>query len=191
MIEAITHLPFCGHGPWAANYGRGMARALVLNATYEPLSVVSQRRAAVLVLCDRADSIHGSGEMLRSASIEVELPSVVRLRYYVKAPARRASAVTRRGVFARDRFQCQYCGARAENIDHVRPRSRGGNHIWENVVAACRRCNSHKRDRLLSEIHMRPARVPRAPGRFAWVRQAVPTMPECWRAYLPGDSAPV
>lgn len=167
-----------------------MARALVLNATYEPLSVVTQRRAAVLVLYERADVIHGSGRMLRSARRQVELPSVVRLRSYVRAPQRRTCAITRRGVFARDGHRCQYCGDRAENIDHVTPRSRGGQHVWENVVAACRPCNTRKRDRLPSEIRMLPMTQPRPPGRFAWVRQAVAEVPEPWLDYLePGRQA--
>ncbi len=167
-----------------------MARALVLNATYEPLSVVTQRRAAVLVLYERADLVHGSGRIIRSARSELELPSVIRLRSYVRAPQRRSCAITRRGVFARDSYRCQYCGARAENIDHVQPRSRGGQHVWENVVAACRACNTRKRDRLLSEIRMRLTTVPRPPGRFAWVRQTVSQVPEAWLAYLePGQAA--
>ena len=85
-----------------------MARSLVLNATYEPLSVVTQRRAAVLVLYERADVVHGSGRFVRSARQRIELPSVVRLRYYVRAPQRRGCAITRRGVFVRDNFSCQY-----------------------------------------------------------------------------------
>jgi len=161
-----------------------MARSLVLNATYEPLSVVTQRRAAVLVLYERADVVHGSGRFVRSARQRIELPSVVRLRYYVKAPQRRGCAITRRGVFVRDNFSCQYCGARAENIDHVHPRSRGGLHVWENVVAACRPCNTRKRDRLPAEIRMRPMTTPKPPGRFAWVRQAVGVVPDEWMAYL-------
>lgn len=161
-----------------------MAASLVLNATYEPLSVVTQRRAAVLVLYERADVLHGSGRFLRSARYEVELPSVIRLRYFVKAPHRRTCAITRRGVFVRDGHCCQYCGGKAESIDHVHPRSRGGQHVWENVVAACRACNSRKRDRLTSEIRMRPMRAPRAPGPHGWVRQAVGSVPDEWQSYI-------
>lgn len=161
-----------------------MGRALVLNATYEPLSVVSQRRAAVLVLYGRADSVHGSGRFLRSANSELEVPSVVRLRYFVRAPQRRTCAITRRGVFMRDGHRCQYCGGRAENIDHVHPRSRGGKHVWENVVAACRPCNTRKRDRLPAEIRMTPTTTPRPPDRFGWVRQSVATVPDSWLPYI-------
>ena len=175
--------------PTSRALGFGVVRALVLNATYEPLAVVTERRAAVLVLYGRADVLHGAGRFLRSASTAIELPSVVKLRYYVRAPQRRACAITRRGVFVRDSHRCQYCGKRAENIDHVHPRSRGGQHVWENVVAACRACNSRKRDRLPSEIRMRPIRPPRAPGRYAWVGQAVTSIPEAWREYILPEAA--
>lgn len=161
-----------------------MTRALVLNATYEPLSVVSGRRAAVLVLDERADVIHESDAVLRSASWQMTIPSVVRLRYYVKVPYPRRNAITRRGVFARDGGRCQYCGAKAESIDHIRPRSKSGPHTWENVVAACRPCNSGKRDRLLKDTTMRLSRPPRAPDRYGWVALAVGTVPPTWSEYL-------
>ena len=117
-----------------------MTRALVLNATYEPLSVVPSRRALVLVLMEKADLVHGSESVAHSEHLTVTVPSVVRLRYFVSVPYRRRAALSRSGVFARDGHRCQYCGNRADSIDHVVPRSRGGVHDWENVVAACRRC---------------------------------------------------
>ena len=73
----------------------------------------------------------------------------MRLRHFVRVPYRARAPLTRRAVFARDAWSCQYCGATAENLDHVIPRSRGGEHIWENVVAACRRCNAKKENHLL------------------------------------------
>lgn len=161
-----------------------MARALVLNATYEPLSVVPGRRAAVLVLGERADVVHPGDDVLRSERFELRVPSVVRLRYFVKVPFPRRSSITRRGVFARDDYRCQYCGGRAESIDHVFPRSRGGPHTWENVVAACRSCNGRKRDRTPKEANMATFRAPASPGRTAWVRQSVARIPTDWLAYL-------
>lgn len=162
-----------------------MARALVLNATYEPLSVVSARRACVLVLSGKADTVEATGQVLRSERVSVDVPSVVRLRSFVRVPFGRRSALSRRGVFARDGHRCQYCGARAESIDHVHPRSRGGLHVWENVVAACRRCNTLKRDRLLPETGMRLERTPKEPPSGAWVAFAVPDVPSTWMPYLP------
>ena len=161
-----------------------MGRSLVLNATYEPLCVVSDRRAVVLVLSDKADLVHDTGESLHSEHLTVAIPSVVRLRSFVRVPFQRRAAISRRGVFVRDGGECQYCGNRAESIDHVVPRSRGGEHVWENVVAACRRCNTSKRDRYLHETGMRLLREPSAPRHLSWVTVAVGQVPELWEPYL-------
>jgi len=162
-----------------------MARSLVLNASYEPLSVVPARRACLLVLSGKADTVHSTEHVLRSERMSIEIPSVVKLRYYVKVAFGRRSALSRRGVFARDGHSCQYCGGRAESIDHIHPRSRGGQHTWENVVAACRRCNSHKRDRLLGETTMRLRTTPVEPPHGSWVAMQVPEVPDAWQQYLP------
>ncbi len=161
-----------------------MGRSLVLNATYEPLCVVSDRRAVVLVLSEKADVLHTSGDVLHSERLTVPVPSVVRLRSFVRVPYQRRAAISRRGVFVRDGGQCQYCGNRAESIDHVVPRSRGGQHVWENVVAACRRCNTSKRDRYLHETGMRLQRDPAAPQHLSWVSVVVGHVPELWEPYL-------
>lgn len=161
-----------------------MARSLVLNATYEPLCVVSARRAVVLVLSEKAEVLHDSDEEMRSERLALKVPSVIRLRYFVKVPFRRRSALNRRAVFARDGGRCQYCGAGAESIDHVVPRAKGGPHTWENVVAACRPCNTAKRDRLLSETTMVLRRRPSVPRELTWITVAVGTIPPHWEPYL-------
>lgn len=161
-----------------------MTPSLVLNVTDEPLSVVPGRRAALLVMGERADLIHESGHALHSERLTVLVPSVVRLRYFVQIPYSRHRSISRRGVFARDGHRCQYCGGRADSIDHVRPRSRGGQHTWENVVAACRSCNSAKRDRLLDETTMRLKNNPRVPSWSSWVAMATGEVPPQWRPYL-------
>jgi 5-methylcytosine-specific restriction endonuclease McrA len=161
-----------------------MSRALVLNATYEPLSVVPSRRAVVLVLDHKAELLHGTGEALHSERLTVPVPSVIRLRTFVKVPFRRRAPLNRRGIFARDDQRCQYCGGAAESIDHVIPRSRGGLHAWDNVVAACRPCNVRKRDRLLPETSMRLRRNPAAPRDLTWVAVAVGSVPTHWEPYL-------
>jgi 5-methylcytosine-specific restriction endonuclease McrA len=136
---------------------------LVLNASYQPLAVVAARRAVVLVLKEKAEVLESNGQLFRSQFLEIPAPSVVKLTYFVKVPYRARAALTRRAVFARDNFSCQYCGAAAENLDHVIPRSRGGEHVWENVVAACRRCNSRKENRLHHEVGLLLRRDPYAP----------------------------
>jgi 5-methylcytosine-specific restriction endonuclease McrA len=161
-----------------------VGRALVLNASYEPLCVVPARRAVVLVLSDKADLVHPSGDRLHSERLSVEVPSVVRLRYYVRVPYQRVAALSRRAVFHRDHSRCQYCSGAAESIDHVIPRSRGGTHTWDNVVAACRRCNSTKGDRLLSETAMSLRTRPTVPRELSWVLVAVNEVPDLWQPYL-------
>jgi 5-methylcytosine-specific restriction endonuclease McrA len=142
-----------------------MVRALVLNASYEPLSVVSERRAVILVLNQKASLVVGREEIWSSESQSIELPSVVRLNRYVKVPYRRAVPVTRRAVFGRDGHICQYCGGPAESLDHVKPRSKGGDHSWENVVACCRSCNVRKGSRTPDESGIRLRRQPGPPRR--------------------------
>src|SRR3954468_4416116 len=161
-----------------------MSRALVLNTTFEPLCVVSARRAVVLLLTQKADLVADSGDRMHSERLSIEVPSVIKLRSFVRVPYRRRAALNRRAVFARDGSRCQYCAAPAESIDHVVPRSKGGEHVWENVVAACRPCNTAKRDRLLSETSMTLRRRPTAPRALMWISVAVGSVPTHWEPYL-------
>ena len=163
---------------------RPARRALVLNASYEPLSIVSSRRAICLLLADKAELVECDEGVVRSATVSLPVPTVVRLRYMVRVPRRAVAAVSRRAVFARDDYRCQYCGSAADSIDHVLPRSRGGEHSWENVAAACRPCNLAKRDRTPDEAGMRLARECRAPRSTAWVVVSVARVPEAWKPYL-------
>lgn len=164
--------------------GGAVGRALVLNATYEPLSVVSVRRAVVLVLKEKAEVVHEGDDALRSERMAMRVPSVIRLRRYVRVPYRATVPLSRRAVFVRDGHQCQYCGAAAESLDHVVPTSRGGPHTWENVVACCRRCNSAKEDRLLEETTLRLQHPPVAPKQTIWIVVAVGRVDPRWEQYL-------
>jgi len=164
--------------------GRDVRSALVLNATYEPLSVVSARRAVCLVLLEKADIVEHDGTPVRAERLSMEAPVVIRLRYVVRVPYQRRSTMSRRAVFARDGHRCGYCGAHADSIDHVLPRSRGGLNVWENVIAACRGCNLRKRDRTPEEAGMSLASVPRMPRELSWIACAVPRVPDAWKPYL-------
>ncbi len=139
-------------------------RVLLLNATYEPLTALPVRRAVVLLVCDKADAVHEdpTGPVIHSSGFQVAVPSVIRLRNYVRVPYRARIPMTRAALMHRDRFRCAYCGGKAETIDHVVPRSRGGEHSWENCVASCAPCNHRKADKLLSELGwtLRAALVP-------------------------------
>ena len=161
-----------------------MAKSLVLNATYEPLCVVAVRRAVVLVLKEKAQLVHATDQRLHSEKLAMPVPSVVRLNYFVKVPFQARVALNRKAVFARDGHRCQYCGESAENIDHIVPRSRGGSHTWENVVAACRRCNTRKEDRLLHESGLVLRGKPSAPKSLTWLTLACGTVHPHWEQYL-------
>jgi 5-methylcytosine-specific restriction endonuclease McrA len=163
----------------------------VLNATYEPLCVVTTRRAVVLVLAEKAFVVEPSDGFLHSAREAVPIPSVVRLAHYVRVPYRREVPMTRRAVLDRDAHRCAYCGARADTIDHVRPRSRGGAHVWTNVVAACARCNHRKGDRLLTELGWHLAQPPIQPPATVAVVMGWARREPSWEQYLTGWSAAV
>jgi 5-methylcytosine-specific restriction endonuclease McrA len=161
-----------------------MSRALVLNATFEPLGAVASRRALLLVLERKAELLEATGRRFHAMAVSYPEPSVVRLSRYVHVPYQARIALNRRSIFARDGYKCQYCGAAAENIDHVVPRSRGGEHVWENVVAACKRCNSRKEDHLPHEVGLRLAKMPTRPMGRAWILLAEAGVRSEWLPYL-------
>jgi 5-methylcytosine-specific restriction endonuclease McrA len=138
----------------------------------------------MLVLADKAELVSSTDRMFRSERCAFPEPSVVRLSYFVKVPYEARVALNRRAVFVRDGHRCQYCDSPAENIDHVIPRSRGGDHTWENVVAACRPCNARKMDRLLHETSMKLRRLPRAPRERIWIIAAVGSVRPEWEPFL-------
>ena len=145
-----------------------MERVLLLNATYEPLALVSDRRAVVLMLAGRAEAvaIREDCTVFHSARLNIDVPSIVRLSHMVRIPRwARTPPVTRRSVLRRDGGLCVYCSQPADTIDHVIPRSRGGTHDWSNVVAACKRDNLVKADQLLSELGWTLSVKPAPPGR--------------------------
>jgi len=159
-------------------------RALLLNATFEPLCVLPLRRAVILVLTQKAVVVtHGAGEF-HSERLTVTLPSVIRLTRYVKVPYRTTVPLSRKAVLARDGGHCAYCGGHASTVDHVLPRSRGGEHVWENVVAACGRCNNRKAHHTLHELGWTLAKQPYAPKGTAWVIIAIGRVEPSWQPYL-------
>lgn len=169
--------------------GRAGGRAsnsvtLLLNATYEPLCVVPSRRAVVLVLADKAVAVECTDDAFHSTTTIVRVPVVVRLTHHVKVPFQARVPLSRKAVFARDSGRCAYCGGYAASIDHVIPRSRGGTHTWENVVAACRRCNHRKADHTLAELGWRLRITPRAPRGQHWRVLGYRNPDPRWHAWL-------
>lgn len=158
--------------------------SLLLNATFEPLCVVSSRRAIVLVLAEKAVAVDSTADVVHAATVSLPVPVVVRLTRYVRVPYPSSVPLSRRAVFTRDGQTCVYCGGSATSIDHVVPRSRGGTHTWDNVVAACRRCNHTKADRSLAELGWALPHPPRTPSGAAWRLLGHRTVDPRWREWL-------
>jgi 5-methylcytosine-specific restriction endonuclease McrA len=146
---------------------------LALNASYEPLTIVSVRRALRLVIDEKAEILEvDEGRVFRSERRELPCPVVIRLRRYVHVPRKFRRQVTNTFLFARDGYSCQYCGRHRRELkgrefltrDHVVPLSRGGGNDWGNVVAACSPCNNRKGNRLPKEVGMRLRTVPSEPN---------------------------
>src|SRR6478672_7973772 len=137
---------------------------LVLNASYEPINICAARRALVLVLKGVASAEEVSLSAIHSARRSLHVPSVIRLLEYRRIP-RQTRALSRKNILMRDRYTCQYCHRilpSAElTLDHVAPRSRGGESAWENLVACCNPCNNRKGSRTPEEAGMKLARLPR------------------------------
>ena len=157
---------------------------LLLNATYEPLCVVSSRRAIVLVLAEKAEAVDTAADVVHAERVSLAVPVVARLTRYVRVPYPASVPLSRRAVFTRDGQTCVYCGGSATSIDHVVPRSRGGTHTWDNVVAACRRCNHTKADRSLAELGWSLPHPPRTPTGAAWRLLGHRTVDPRWREWL-------
>jgi 5-methylcytosine-specific restriction endonuclease McrA len=160
-------------------------RTLVLNAGYEPLGVVSFKRALILVLNQKATVLSGDSEQLvHSARGSYALPRVILLSRYVRVPHARKVPLSRRGVLRRDGNQCAYCQRAANTIDHVQPKSRGGQDTWENLVACCLRCNNIKGDKTLHELGWELPFAPRMPSGLAWTIRGAESVDPEWVDFL-------
>lgn len=169
----------------------GRRRVLLLNSTYEPLTALPMRRAVIMLMCGKADVVHDDpgGPVIHSATRSIVVPSVIRLKAYVRVPYRARIPMTRAALMHRDRFRCAYCGGKADTVDHVVPRSRGGDHSWENCVAACSTCNHRKADRLLVELGWTLRSVPVPPKGQHWrLLSTVKELDPSWMRYL-GEGA--
>ncbi|MEZ4393457.1 MAG: HNH endonuclease [Polyangiales bacterium] len=166
-----------------------MASTLLLNATFEPMKVISWQRALVLVFLDKAELVEAYDEVIRSINLAVQKPSVVRLRRYARHDRR--VKFSRVNVYRRDGFACQYCGAQPGGgdltLDHVVPRARGGRTEWTNIVAACARCNAAKADRTPEQASMPLRRRPFKPNSMPMVSPQECAHPG-WIDYLGGSA---
>ena len=164
-----------------------MTDVLVLNASYEPLRIVTVRRAMVLLLQRKAELVEAAAQRLRAQTATFAVPLVVRLLRYVAIPRHRKLPCSRRGVLARDRETCQYCGAQPGRahltIDHVLPRAQAGTTSWENVVAACSACNHRKANRTPQQAGMALTAPPRRPSYVAGTLLGTLERHTVWQKY--------
>lgn len=161
---------------------------LVLNQNYEPLNVCNTRRAFVLLDKGKAEILEHSEGVIRTAFDTFPRPSVIRLIYMIKRP-RPQMRLTRREVFVRDRYTCQYCGRQGRDltIDHVVPRHQGGRHTWENLVSACRSCNHRKAGHTPQEARMALLNEPTRPSASAYYVFYHHLESQIhWRKFIPG-----
>jgi 5-methylcytosine-specific restriction endonuclease McrA len=171
-----------------------MAAVLLLNASYEPLSVISQRRALSLLLRGRVETATEERLTINAGSATLGIPTVLRLRRYVHVP-RRSARWSRRGVLERDQHTCVYCGIRVGErrrnhllgktdftIDHLIPRSRGGKNTWGNTACACQECNQRKEDRTPHEAGMPLLWEPKTPRVDYLIASG--HVPKAWKVYL-------
>jgi 5-methylcytosine-specific restriction endonuclease McrA len=166
--------------------GRMNAKVLILNQNYEPMSVISARKAVVLLYLGKAEMIASrDGKRVRAVSMSMPFPSIVRLSVYVHVPFKRI-ILSRKNILRRDAHRCQFCG-RGDlplTLDHVVPLSRGGEDTWENLVCACVECNNRKGDRTPEEARMPLRRTPRRPNHVTFIRHFVESLDERWKPYL-------
>ncbi len=162
------------------------APVLVLNQNYQPLNICNAKRAIILLGRGKAELLENGRGYARSASAIVPIPSVIRLVYMVKRPLMKRR-LSRRAVFYRDGFTCQYCGKQTKELtlDHIIPRSRGGPHIWENVVSACIPCNHKKAGLTPAEAGMWLLKEPRAPHPNPYYLFHHRPIQEEWRPFIP------
>jgi 5-methylcytosine-specific restriction endonuclease McrA len=158
---------------------------LVLNQDYSALTVCSVERAIVLMHLQKVHLVEAvDGRFIRSPSMRLPWPSIIRLKAYVRVPYKRVM-LSRRNILQRDHHTCQYCGATSHlTIDHILPKSRGGRDTWENLVAACVGCNNRKGDHTPEEVGMRLAREPFRPSYVMFIRDFVGSVDETWKPYL-------
>jgi 5-methylcytosine-specific restriction endonuclease McrA len=160
-------------------------KVLVLNADYSALSICSVPKAFLLVYLEKAELVADSPRgVLRTVDKSYPLPSVIRLNHYVSLPFK-GVMLSRQNIFRRDGNRCIYCGSRENlTLDHVLPKSRGGKTNWDNLVAACRRCNSRKGDLTTEEMGITLARKPYKPSFIMFLRDFAGSIEENWLPFL-------
>lgn len=165
-------------------------KVLVLNNSFKPLHVCTARRAIILLYTGKAERIEDGSRVIRSPSLAIIIPAVIRLHRYVKRPVVPTVSFNKKNILKRDAYTCQYCGRNGGErmtIDHVIPRSQGGRTVWDNVVSACRACNVKKGSKPLHEVNMSLLRRPAKPVSIVHLGMMyyAPHGAGIWSKYLP------
>ncbi len=165
-----------------------VGKVLVLNQSYEPISICTPRKAILLLLLGKAEMIAPRADKyIRTSSSKYQFPSIIRLNNFVQVPYRHIE-MSRKNIMKRDEYSCQYCGRKGNlTIDHVIPKSRGGPESWENLVAACHPCNSKKGNRTPDEAKMPLLRKPRRPSHIVFFKQFMGSSELEWKQFLFAD----
>lgn len=159
---------------------------LLLNQNYEPLTILRVKRAITLMVLGKVDLIERVGGILiHTISITYQVPSVIRLKYYVRIK-RKEISLTKKNIIKRDNHQCQYCGKKTDimTTDHIVPKALGGNDTWENLVCACLECNNRKGNRLPRDAGMKLTKRSKKPNYFTFVLNEFGPPKTKWRPFL-------
>jgi 5-methylcytosine-specific restriction endonuclease McrA len=162
------------------------SKVLILNQNFEPISICNTKKAILLLFLGKAELIETkNGKLLHSPSREIPFPSIVRLCVFVHIPYKKI-ILSRKNIIRRDGHRCQYCGASSGNltIDHVLPRSLGGEDTWENLVTACVSCNNRKDNQSPEEANLKLLRRPMRPNHITFIKNSLNRIEESWKPYL-------
>ncbi len=161
-------------------------QVLVLNQNYEPMTITNVKKAIVLVYLGKAELVEKYDSLVvRSITISLPLPSIVRLTRYISVPRKRI-VLSRKNIIKRDAHSCQYCGNSSGpiTVDHVIPKGRGGEDSWENLVCACTKCNNKKGNRTPEEAGMNLLKRPLKPSHLFFIRYFIGKLDHRWKPYL-------
>lgn len=160
-------------------------RVLVLNSSYEPLTVCKLDKAIILMFLEKVDVVENYPDLkLHSSNETYEVPSIIRLKRYVRIHNKKIE-LSKKNIIRRDGHKCQYCGSKTNlTVDHVHPKSRGGKDTWTNLITACVRCNNKKSNRTPKEANMKLMSEPHKPGYHTFLKTTIGKAEESWNQFM-------
>ena len=160
-------------------------KVLLLNQSYQPLMTLGAKRAIILSFTEKVEVLERYADQVRSINLSIFIPSVIRLKDYVKFNKKRIP-LSRKNILKRDNYICQYCDSKSNfmTIDHIVPKDKGGRDLWENLVAACVSCNTKKGNKMLKDSGMLLNKKPKAPSLLFNIQNNLSNSQDSWRPYL-------